>query len=57
MIQEDNNVFKKINGMCTYYTDAQVRQNHISLKPPLRAGKKIEPVVPQAVTTPQIDWP
>ncbi len=22
LLQEDNNVFKKINGMCTFYTDA-----------------------------------
>ena len=58
VIQEDNNVFKKINGMCTFYTDAQVRQNHIALKPPLRAGKKIAAVVPAAATpTKQNDWP
>jgi len=37
--------------MCTYYTDAQVRQNHIALKPPLRAGKKIEAVEKIPATT------
>jgi hypothetical protein len=40
VLGEDNNIFKKINGMCTFYKDAQIRQNHVALKPPLRAGKR-----------------